>query len=174
MTRFFVAIKPPETICAQAASFADAKLQGARWSAQDSLHVTLKFLGDVFDIGVVERALQTVQTEALKLKLEQVGIFGSPPSTLWVGVSPKSGLVELASKIDAALLPLGFEKELRAYTPHLTIARLKGTPLGSVRKFLAEHANFESDNFEASGFCLFSSRLTPNGPIYQIQHVFPA
>jgi 2'-5' RNA ligase len=100
-----------------------------RWVAADSLHITLKFLGETPEsiTAQLEKALRGACDDFGPFDVA-IGGFGafpssSRPSILWVGVTAPVALVKLQQRIEAAVAPLGFEPEGRAYTPHITVAR---------------------------------------------------
>jgi 2'-5' RNA ligase len=135
--RLFVAINPP----ASEKSRLHAELQRAaadlpvRWLDADSLHITLKFLGQVADTAVAP--IGAALAEAVRnispfdVVLGSFGAFPtiSRPSIFWVGAN-SADLIKLQTQVDAAYERIGFAKEARAYRPHITVARLqKNVPL---------------------------------------------
>jgi 2'-5' RNA ligase len=103
----------------------------ASWPKAETLHLTLKFLGDVEEalipdvVGAVERAASRVQPFAFDSR--SLGAFPSPrrPRVVWVGVEPVDGLYELQEAVERELSTLGFPKEKRRFKPHITVARLR-------------------------------------------------
>lgn len=107
----------------------DVRLQ---WVRPESMHLTLKFLGDVDETQILNilEALQIAGQDqpAFSLDVQGVGVFPDlrAPRVLWLGLSRSTDrLVSLASRVDTVLHPLGFEREVRPFTPHLTLARIK-------------------------------------------------
>ncbi len=89
---------------------------------------------------------------------------------LWVGIQDQPALIKLQAAVVRALAEVGFPAEDRAFSPHITLARLKAG--GQVDDFLEKHKAFRVDSFPVSEFCLFSSVLTPQGPNYKREGSF--
>ncbi|HEY0283359.1 MAG TPA: RNA 2',3'-cyclic phosphodiesterase [Rhizomicrobium sp.] len=172
--RLFVAIALPDEVARSLAAL-QAGVPGARWQAREQLHLTLRFIGEVDgrDAASIDDALAAITAPAFSLELKGVGAFGGKrPHALWAGVVPSEPLLHLQRKIESALQRIGLEAEGRKYTPHVSLARLKGTPNGHVVDFLTDHALYASPPFTASGFILYSSLLTPNGSIYRAEKAY--
>lgn len=148
-----------------------------RWVDAGGMHLTLKFLGPIEE----SRALRVrgIMDEVgrrhapLSLRLEGTGAFPSDraPRVLWAGVAAEPGLLALQEDLDAALEAEGFERERRAFTPHLTLGRVKG-PDGLARA-MAELGAHRGDAFGAMTvrtLALFESVLRPEGAEYRIVH----
>lgn len=99
------------------------------WYAPEDYHVTLKFLGDVAEErqqDLIETAKSVVEgVSAFAVTLAPPGSFPSqrPKRIFWMGVSKSKEINDLAGLLDRACSRLGFEREARAYTPHITVAR---------------------------------------------------
>jgi 2'-5' RNA ligase len=104
----------------------------ARWAKPESLHVTLKFIGEASDTRVqeIKNALATVQTAPFATKFQDVGFFPNPksPRVFWIGMSTGEALPQLAVAVDAALVKVGIAREEKPYRPHLTLARASSGP----------------------------------------------
>ena len=149
MIRLFAALSLPDNV-AQSLLAMEAGVPGSKWRRRDQLHVTLRFMGDVEEpvAAAIDDALATISAPAFSLTLKGVGEFGGRhPHTLWAGVPAKDALLHLQRKIESALQRAGLEPERRKYTPHVTLARLKGTPRSRVIDFLTEHALYASAPF---------------------------
>ena len=100
-----------------------------RWVEPDHFHVTLKFLGEVTEDRKesVREALDHVAltTAHLDLAVEGFGAFPTirRPQVIWVGVEPSPALRCLKQDVEWALMDCGFERETRAFHPHLTLGR---------------------------------------------------
>ncbi len=135
IVRLFIAVFLPENI----RSHLGARLKKGRsiprlrWVPPESLHVTLKFLGEV-EAGGVPRlspllAAVAARHGAMILHLESGGVFPSPknPRVCWTGIKGDSlKLVHLAKDLESSLEPEGFPKEDRDFKPHLTVAKNAG------------------------------------------------
>lgn len=169
--RLFVAIALPDGV-AQSLTVLQAGVPGARWQTRDQLHLTLRFIGEVDgrDAAAIDDALASTSASAFSGGLKGVGAFGGRyPRALWAGVVADEALHRLQRKIESALQRIGLEADGRKYTPHVTLAKLKGTPTGRVIDFLADHALYASAPFTVENFILYSSRLTANGSLYRAE-----
>lgn len=164
--RMFVALELPDACRATLASLA-VPIRGVRWLPIDQLHLTLAFLGEV-EAGVEKRLcerLNGVQVPPFVLPIKGVGTFGGArPSVIWAGVgSGHPHLYALHKHLHDASFAAGLDPELRAFHPHVTLARAKEVAAPSLRPFLREHAEDDFCLLRISGFTLFSSDLGPSG-----------
>jgi len=172
--RLFVALALPEDV-AQPLALLQSGVPGARWSTREQIHLTLRFIGEVDgrEATAVDDALSTIWAPPFLLILKRVGQFGGRnPSALWAGVEPNDALLHLERKIESALQRACLPPETRKFTPHVTLARLKGTPRGRVMDYLTDHALCTSPPFEVRTFILYSSQLSPNGSIYRAERAY--
>lgn len=113
-------------------------LDGVRWTAPEALHVTLKFLGNVTTAAVDEMIAALDHAAAAHAPFGMVigGLGAFPgarrPQVLWLGVEDGGALRAIAGDVDAALASLGFAPEARAFTPHVTVGRVR-RPRGAAR-----------------------------------------
>lgn len=146
----------------------------------DQVHLTLKFLGDT------EEALVPRIVEGMRASVEGVPPFtirlvgtGAFPNlrrmnVLWVGIEGGQPLVEIARRLEAAVEPLGYPREGRDFSPHVTIARVKGGgPLDGVRRVLETHAADAFGEFRVDRIRLRKSVLAPTGPTYSTVEEVP-
>jgi 2'-5' RNA ligase len=175
MHRLFVAIRPPGPVRARLLDLMGG-VAGARWLSDDQLHLTLRFVGEV-DRHLardVDAALSGVHHPGFEIAVNGLGFFDrrGEPVTLWAGITPHEPLRALHKKIDQALVRAGVEPDRRAYMPHLTIARLpKGA--GSVKSLIEQSGGVSGPTFEVVEFGLYESRLTPDGPVYEMAERYP-
>jgi 2'-5' RNA ligase len=154
--RIFVAVfPPPEIRRALVGAARELPVVGeVRWARPENVHLTLKFLGDVpeDDLDRVAEALEPVRLRHESFEAELSG-FGAFPSArrariLWAGIGEGSEpLRDLARDVEASLEPLGFEREDRAYMPHLTLGRARGRPV-SLEAFEAPPLGFSVRNVD--------------------------
>ena len=135
----------------------------------DSIHITLKFLGEIDEktCDRVKEALSTIRFEPFEISLG--GVKGNPsssPRVVWSEVRDEGGCGTLFALVEEALLPLGVQKEKRAYTPHATIARVKRFD-PSLLPALKNLASEEFGSCPVRCIKLKKSTLTPAGPIYE-------
>ena len=175
MIRLFVAIRPPAAIRERLLVLMGG-VRGARWQSDEQLHLTLRFIGEVdrHQAEDVDAALRGVHHPRFELALNGVGAFDrrGAPTALWAGVAPQEPLRTLHKKIDQAIVRAGLEPERRAYTPHLTLARMSRGG-GPVEPFLATSGTVSSPPFAVDEFLLFESRLTPDGAVYDAVERYP-
>jgi 2'-5' RNA ligase len=147
---------------------------GVHWCTENQLHVTLKFLGDVSDAQLARVcdviAATSTEVEPFSIRLGTLGCFPAPrsPRVFWCGITDPSGAcarwVELA---DPRLAELGFEREARAYTPHVTLGRSKDRDGSAVlQRALQSTAAPPPNEMIVTSVVLFESRLLPQGAQY--------
>jgi 2'-5' RNA ligase len=147
-----------------------------QWVRTASIHLTLKFLGDIEEsqVGGILQALEHAARDHAPFSADVKGFGVFPdlraPRVLWMGLSgPTERLVRLVGSIDTALRPLGFPVEQKPYTPHLTLARVKEQSR-AIGKALADSGvmrdtmGFGTLPIEAVAF--IKSEPTPSGSIY--------
>lgn len=172
--RLFVALALPDLIAQQLAML-QAGVPGAHWQTREQLHLTLRFIGEVDgrDAAAADDALSLIEAPKFSLALKGVGEFGGKtPHALWAGVRDKEPVAFLQRKIETALQRAGLPPEQRKFVPHVTLARLRGSPRGRVMDFLTDHALYASAAFDVEAFILYSSVLTPNGSIYRAERAY--
>ncbi len=176
MYRLFVAVDMPDQLKERLAQMFFG-IPGAKWVAEEQLHLTLRFIGEV-DGGVfkdVKEALSQISLDSFPLKLKGMGYFPprKKPKVLWVGIEKSDTLLSLRNRVEAVVVKAGLAPEQRKFSPHITLARLRDTPLKKITNFLAGNSLYESEPFQVSEFHLYSSLLTPKGAIHQIEATYP-
>ena len=172
--RLFVALSVPDS-AAQGLFLLQAGIPGARWQTREQLHLTLRFIGEVDgrDANDIDDALSAISSPRFTLALKGVGEFGGKkPHAVWAGVDDAQAVTRLNRKVEAALQLIGTKADERKFTLHVTLARLRATPVGKVMDWLADHALYAGPSFEVSSFALYSSTLTPNGSVYVPERVY--
>ena len=179
--RLFVAIEIAPEIRERIADFVSSikpSLTNVRWSRPEGLHITLKFLGNVSDekLAAIKTQLQTIKASQFSLTVRDTGVFpnAKSPRVLWLGLDAPPALAQLASQVDAALDSLGFEREKRAFTPHITLARFKdrGGKI-NVNAALSSVPKAGFGTMTATEFHLYESKLSPQGSRYSKLASFP-
>ena len=171
MLRLFVGIAlPPELKLSL--SLLQGGLSSARWVDAGNYHVTLRFIGEVGEgmAGDIDDALSRVRARRFDLTLAGVGSFSG--RELWVGVERGEALFHLRDKVESALVRLGLEPEGRRYSPHVTLARLKGKE-PRLENYLQSHALYRAPPFTVERFDLVASYQTKSGSIYEDQAEYP-
>jgi 2'-5' RNA ligase len=151
-----------------------------RWEPDAKLHCTIKFLGDTRDglVPVITDALRTIGETHAPFTAIYKGIGCFPdrrdPRIIWSGIeNPDGNLNRLCHSIDEAVSRLGFEREKRAFHPHVTLGRVKGrSRLGNLLT-LMESITFEGRSTSISELHLVKSELRPSGSEYTILHSIP-
>jgi 2'-5' RNA ligase len=175
MIRLFVALELPESV-RERLGVLQGGVPGARWVDDHQLHLTLRFIGEVTeDVGHdIDDALLSIRAPGFELELAGVGEFGGKnPRALWAGVRSNGALLHLQKKVETALQRIGLEPETRKFSPHVTLARLRGAPREKVVQFLSEYGLFASAPFRVDRFVLFSSHQGSGGSVYHPERTYP-
>ena len=176
--RAFVALPLPGSVRDEIRRAQDALKEHRfkiRWVRPESIHLTLKFLGDVSptDIDWIHKALEQAAAGfgALSLFAKGFGVFPNirKPRVLWVGVSGDiEGLFHCQQRVVEELANIGFPAESRRFKAHLTIGRSKGSIRGGrLMEAFGELPDFESPRFTADTVILYQSQLKPRGAVYK-------
>ena len=179
--RSFIAIELPEGVKTGLTRLQNqlkaANHSPVKWINPGSIHLTLKFLGDVpvDKINSITRALETATREIppFQLEVKDLGVFPNlnKVRVVWVGVSGDiTRLGQLQQRIESNLAILDFTPETRAFTPHLTLARLREQASPDERQNFGQligNTKFESVyKFRVDSISLMRSQLTREGAIY--------
>ena len=179
--RAFIAIELSSEI-RQELSFVQSQLKTVnadlKWVRPESIHLTLKFLGNITQekIGEVKKILDTISQNHKPFEVSLFQIGGFPklehPRVIWVGIDKGCSQAEsIAKDCEEALSNIGFEKEKRPFSAHLTLGRVR-SPKGRnelVSKIKA--LDFKPSAVTAiNKLTLFQSTLTPKGSIYTPLH----
>lgn len=183
--RLFVAAEPSEQVRRSAVAAierlrerldAAQASRGLRWVPAENLHLTVWFLGEVSDAratAVLDAMRPALAAPAFELHLAGFGAFppSGPPRVLWMGVT--RGLGELArahDEIGERLQPWGFPPHGRAYSAHLTVARVKEQPHGAARAAVRQaiaHVPADAGSCRIEELTVFRSRTAPDGAAYE-------
>jgi 2'-5' RNA ligase len=148
---------------------------GVKWVQRENLHLTLQFLGQTpaGQVADICHAIAEAVAASTPLELEIRGTGAFPnarrPRTVWLGVTEGSAaLATVQKQVQKALKRLGFPPEARAFSPHLTIGRVRegGPPSSKLSAAIAALADQSCGRCPIAEVVLFSSELTPTGPIY--------
>jgi 2'-5' RNA ligase len=181
--RAFIAIDLPRTLRATLGQIQAAfrpKCPDCRWTRPEGIHLTLKFLGQISPEQAerVTRALATFEPfENFAVEVRGFGFFPSPqrPRVFWAGLVAPPALGQLATRVEGSMERLGFARETRPFSPHLTLARFKlPRPQPSLEALVEAQGQAALGRFEVSEFFLFESRLSPLGAEYRKVARFPA
>ncbi|KFL25797.1 RNA 2',3'-cyclic phosphodiesterase [Paradevosia shaoguanensis] len=176
MPRLFTGLEVPREV-AFALSLKRGGLHGARWIDPENYHITLRFIGDV-DYSTANEVSDSLERLAnglsFSVRLNQLGAFGgNKPHALYAGVEMNETLTRLQAAHERVLQRIGLEPESRKYTPHVTLARLRGTSPEELARFLALSGRFEPLAFPVGRFVLYSSRDSVGGGPYVVEQSYP-
>ena len=179
--RSFIALELPddvkETVALIIKRLRPAQHRYVKWVGPDGAHLTIKFLGNIYQsqipqiTGIMKTAAAKVPP--LDLKLGGLGMFPNEqrPRVIWVALEGNTEpLATMQREIEQALAPMGFVPENRAFTPHLTLGRVRDNARPEERKEIAvvvkeKKIDYES-TFTLREISLMKSTLTPTGAIY--------
>lgn len=179
--RAFIAIElSPEIKDSLSVIQSHLKYSGAdvKWVAVNNIHLTLKFLGDITEekCEKIKSVLDDIGalTKPFDISIKDIGTFPNInyPRVVWVGLD--KGTAEskvLAENIAEGILKLGFEKDARAFEPHLTIGRVRSPKNKEALKEKILTAQIPvTKPHPVSSVALFQSILSPKGPTYTKLH----
>lgn len=154
--------------------------RAVRWVPAENLHLTLKFLGEVEEgmVDEIRRLLAAVcgKYGSFGITFRGTGVFPNPgrPRVIWIGMDKDGSLGDLAREVDEAMAALGFERERRAFTPHLTIGRVKdGASVQPAMKALHTFRETLFGSIMVKEIHLMRSTLKPSGAVYTELAGFP-
>ena len=175
MPRLFTALEIPADI-AFSLSLLRGGLPDARWIDPENYHITLRFIGVVDGLVAddIADALHQIRRPAFDLALDGLGAFGSRrPHSLWAGLKPAPALNDLQAELERHLQRIGLEPEHRRFTPHITLARLRGAIEPDVATYLTLRGNFQTASFPVGRFVLLSSKASRGGGPYVMEETYP-
>jgi 2'-5' RNA ligase len=176
MPRLFIAVDLPETIKENLESMSFG-IPGAKWVRPEQLHLTVRFIGEVDGalFHDIKNILAEVSAASFSLQLKGVGYFPprGAPRVLWIGMEKSEPLLLLRKKIDLRLLRVGVEPEGRKFSAHITLARLKNSPVQKIANFLSGNGLFSQEPFQVEDFKLYSSILSPKGAYHKVERIYP-
>jgi len=147
-----------------------------KWVEPENLHVSLLFLGEVEDREVIDvcRVVEEVAQKhpSFLMRVETVGCFPNPrrPRVLWVGIGEGAqALCAVHDALETQLLDLGYRREDRKYSPHITLGRVKSDrPTEKLTSALSQQAGWKGGEIQVREILVMGSKLTPTGPEYTI------
>jgi 2'-5' RNA ligase len=174
MLRLFTGLEIPEDIRFEL-SLLQGGVWGARWIEPADYHLTLRFIGDIDEgrADEIHHALEQVVGAPFVIRLKGVGAFGGgEPRSIYAKVAESAELRRLQSSHERLCKNLGLAPAGRKFTPHVSLARLRGADVGEVQTFIARQNLFGSRPFEVGRFLLYSSRPSRGGGPYGIVDSF--
>ena len=155
------------------ADVADIRKSDVKWVHPESMHLTLKFLGEVRDQDVMD-VCNTVKAvagrhKAFNFAVNQVGHFGGQSArVLWVGAGldcPE--LLQLQQDLEEELAGIGWPKEGRKFSGHLTLCRVRNSKAGfELARLTERYKDFDLGTVRCDALTVYQSKLRPEGPLY--------
>ena len=172
MIRTFLAVDFDDPFLDEVAALAqrlrgDPRLSAARWAARETLHTTVRFLGDTSDaqVATLRRFVKELADETASFAVRAPWVHGFPARArahvLVLDVAAGE-LASLATRAEALAVSLGFAAESRPYHAHLTLARMRKTV--DVSSLAAEAASLPLGRVTA--ITLYASSSSPSGAVY--------
>ncbi len=174
--RTFIAIELPQELTSQIDQLQTVLRKTSAdvsWVKPQNVHITLKFLGEVREEKIEEVYQATEQSvkELRKFQVNLQGLGGFPnmkrPRVIWIGVEKgKEVLAQVYPKVEEEFFRIGFAKENRDFTPHLTIGRVKSPK--NLERLAVEinQTKFQTEEFEIKDVVVMKSTLLPTGAVY--------
>ncbi len=175
MPRLFTALELPERVAGQMA-LARGGVVGARWLEAGDYHVTLRFIGDVDGRAAhdIVETLGDIRRPKTVVRFEGLSWFGGDkPRAIVARVRADPALMDLQAEQERRLRRIGLEPEARKYTPHVTLARLRGVGQAAVADYLATRGALQAEAFTADRFVLYSARDGTGGGPYVVEAAYP-
>ncbi|MCL5952259.1 MAG: RNA 2',3'-cyclic phosphodiesterase [Chloroflexi bacterium] len=180
--RTFIAIELNEALHRELGDL-EADLKGERWGRQvrwvspESIHLTVKFLGSVESnrLGALQQAVvdACATYSPFSLTLSGLGAFPNTrrPNVIWVGIIGETQVAaEISERIEVACQNVGFPREERPFSPHLTLGRIRRETRPSERTSIGETISARQvgdlGGLRVENVSIMKSDLTPSGSIY--------
>lgn len=175
MMRLFIALPIPKNMRAMLHRMG-CSLPSAKPLPEEQVHLTLRFIGDVEGSTFldIKEGLTSVHSPSLDLVIQGVGHFPprGKPRVIWAGVQPVEPVIKLNRKVNSCLKSCGVAPDTRKFSPHITLARLKNTPVKRVTEFLVNNAFLNFPEFNIECFHLYSSRLSSKGAVHTLESTY--
>jgi len=180
--RTFIALPASSNVQQQMADIQSqlkATQADVKWEPQDKFHITLKFLGSV-EQSIIESLSSAIgnlvkQFPIFEITYNSLGAFPNlhNPRVIWIGTKSNQIVLDLQSGVELVCSDFDFQKEERAFHPHITLGRVKGA--GNLTRLTdaIKTITFEPLQSRCSELLLMKSDLRPSGSIYTILKSFP-
>jgi len=141
-----------------------------KWVPQENLHLTLKFLGStreelLKDINERLTALAEMH-DRFSIHLSGSGVFPNMkhPRVIWFGMHDSDEVIKLQHEIDESMAELGFERDDKKFTPHLTIGRVRSPKnKDALMREIATLKEVDFGKIDVNNITLMRSELKPHG-----------
>jgi RNA 2',3'-cyclic 3'-phosphodiesterase len=176
MVRLFAAVAIPDEI-ALALARRQKGVEGARWRPIETMHVTLRFFGDLREDVArdLDGELSTIDAQGFEMVLEGAGAFGDGGDihAIWAGVAESEPLMRLAKACETAARRAGLKADSRHYRPHVTLAYTRHPDPAAVAGWIQAHNLLKSPPIRVDAFGLYSSHSTKDGSRYRLEAEYP-
>jgi RNA 2',3'-cyclic 3'-phosphodiesterase len=175
MPRLFTALELPETVVSQMALMRGGVV-GARWLEPEDYHITLRFVGDIDARAArdIAETLADIRRPKAHVRFDGLSWFGGDkPRAIVARVKADPALMDLQAEQERRLRRIGIEPETRKFTPHVTLARLRGVGQRGIADYLAARGALQADAFTAERFVLYSARDGFGGGPYVVEAAYP-
>jgi 2'-5' RNA ligase len=175
MPRLFTGLELPDAVVGQLALMRGG-IVGARWLEPEDYHITLRFIGDIDARTArdIDETLGDIRRPEALVRFEGLSWFGGDkPRAIVAKVKAEPALMDLQAEQERRLRRIGIEPETRKYTPHVTLARLRGASQTAVAGYLALRGALVADSFAAERFVLYSAREGSGGGPYVVEAAYP-
>ena len=149
---------------------------GERWLEPEDYHITLRFVGDVDGDVARDSTRRSVISAGRRRRIRFEGLSwfgGDKPRAIVAKVKAEPALMDLQAEQERRLRRIGIEPETRKYTPHVTLARLRGAGQAAIASYLAVRGALFADLFVAERFVLYSARAGSGGGPYVVEAAYP-
>lgn len=174
--RTFIAVELSKgTISELKRVISELNISGAniKWIKPDTLHLTLKFLGDIPEemVPVISRKLKQLaeETDPFDLSIKGIGVFPEwrNARVIWVGIEKGAEeLSALASRVEEAMASAGFPRDKRKFLPHITVGRMRSAKNMDKLQETARALEVEEISTPIAALTFFRSELTRTGAIH--------
>ncbi len=145
-----------------------------KWVRPDQAHLTLNFLGDV-ELTQVAHYCRAATRAAVRLPAFSMHCGGAGafphlarPRALWLGVFDPEPVCQIQETLSQELASVGWTPEHRRFHPHITLGRLRGAPSPDLGELIERYHDFDAGITDVDEVVVFSSRLQPDGPEYEV------
>ncbi|MEM0899318.1 MAG: RNA 2',3'-cyclic phosphodiesterase [Pseudomonadota bacterium] len=171
MPRLFVALEVKPEAGFQM-SLLRGGLSGARWLDRENYHLTLRFLGDMEsrEADAVASQLDGVRQSSFEMGFRGLGVFGgAKPRSLFALPTIGDDLYALQTSVERRCKRLGLAMDKRKFSPHVTLARLKGATPQAVAHYINMRGGFFIPPSQVTSFVLMSSKASVGGGPYIVE-----
>ena len=151
-----------------------------RWTSIDSIHLTLRFLGEIDPaiLPCLSQGLKKIAASHHRVLLYLRGLGAFPdlrsPRVIWCGIEGEVQELGLLQKdVEGICVEAGFPPESRPYRPHFTLGRVRGKR--NLQRLMV-HIRMGPDFVSRLEVCqvnIYKSTLTPHGPLYDVLEEIP-